>query len=140
MIYQMTYRIRQMHDYNSSLYSVITEYQFRACLKKKQETLRGKKYKAHHIRCQLYIIMLPARKVVSNKTLMEEYSSETIGLRLLLIVDLMNQDYLVKKIQWKFGNIIKNGHREDDTHFTLLKILKLKILRVILIMKVLPSN
>ena len=46
----------------------------------------------------------------------------------------------MKKIQWKLGNIIKNGHREDDTHFTLLKISKLKILRVIFIMKELPSN
>ena len=43
---------------------------------------------------------------------------------------------MVRNIQWKLWNITKNGHSEDDIHFTLL--VKLKILRVIFIMKVLP--
>ena len=33
----------------------------------------------------------------------------------------------MKKIHWKLGNIMKNGHSEDDTQFKL--VVKLKILR-----------
>ena len=42
--------------------------------------------------------MLPARKTVSKKTLHDEHSSNTFGLRSQPVVYLMNQVYIAKKI------------------------------------------
>ena len=47
----MTYQVMKIHDYDSSLYPVITEDQFQVYSKKKSKGYLGYKYKAQHTKC-----------------------------------------------------------------------------------------
>ena len=103
---------------NSSIYLVITEEQFQAYSKKKKNRrdIGDNKYKAHHTKCYLATMLPAARKTVSKKTLHEEHSSKTFGLRLVLVVYIMNYIYIVKRkfngnsgILWKM-DIVKMAY------------------------------
>ena len=76
---------------NSSLYPAITEDQFQAYSTKKLKGYWQNKT-CPPANVSYVAIMLPTRKTINKKTLheAEEHSSKTFGLRLLLIVYLMN--------------------------------------------------